>query len=116
MYYLLADHLGSTGATVKPDGTLVARQLTELYGKVRYTTGTLPTDFGFTGQRLDDIGLMFYGARHYDPALGRFLSADTIVPKCALYGKTGGCALEISRLATGQSVISMYAVSAHVFG
>ncbi|RLD97622.1 MAG: hypothetical protein DRI92_05310, partial [Aquificota bacterium] len=35
----------------------------------------------FTGQREDaTIGLYFYNARYYDPALGRFISADTVVP------------------------------------
>ncbi len=34
----------------------------------------------FTGQRLDGTGLHFYNARYYDSLLGRFISADTIVP------------------------------------
>jgi RHS repeat-associated protein len=43
----------------------------------------MPTDIGFTGQRLDATGLMFYQARYYSAVLGRFVSADTIVPKPA---------------------------------
>ena len=36
----------------------------------------------FTGQRAEaGIGLMDYRARFYDPVLGRFVSADTIVPE-----------------------------------
>jgi hypothetical protein len=42
---------------------VLARQLYAPYGTVRYSTGSLPTDIGFTGQRLDDAGLMYYGAR-----------------------------------------------------
>jgi len=35
----------------------------------------------FTGQRKDSgSGLLFYNARWYDPAIGRFISADTLVP------------------------------------
>ncbi len=45
---------------------------------------TAVTDYGFTGQKLDaSDGLMYYGARYYDAALGRFISADTIVPNPA---------------------------------
>ena len=60
---------------------------------MRYTTpnSTLPTRYTYTGQYsyIDDsatdlggagFGLMFYNARWYDPALGRFAQADTIIP------------------------------------
>jgi RHS repeat-associated protein len=47
----------------------------------------LPTDKLFTGQRLDGTGLYYYNARYYDPTIGRFISADTVVqsifnPQC----------------------------------
>ncbi len=60
---------------------MVARQLYHPYGTTRYSEGTLATDFGFTGQRKDSYTqLVFMHARYYHPALGRFVSADTIVP------------------------------------
>jgi RHS repeat-associated protein len=40
------------------------------------------TPYRFTGQREEStIGLYFYNARWYDPLLGRFTQADTIVPE-----------------------------------
>ena len=50
------------------------------WGETRYTAGATPTSYQYTGQRKDATSLYFYNARYYDPALGRFLAADAIVP------------------------------------
>jgi RHS repeat-associated protein len=79
--YLHGDHLGSTSLTTNEAGGFEARVLYYPYGEERYTEGTLLTDYGYTGQRSEaGFGLMDYNARYYDPALGRFVTADTIVP------------------------------------
>jgi RHS repeat-associated protein len=81
LYFLLGDHLGSTSITANSSGGKAAELRYHPYSGTRYTSGTTPTSFRFTGQREDaTIGLYFYNARYYDPALGRFISADTIVP------------------------------------
>jgi len=49
------------------------------FGGCLQSQGTLGTDKRFTGQRLDNTGLYYYGARYYDPTIGRFISADSIV-------------------------------------
>ncbi len=55
--YLHSDHLGSTSAT---SGASTGTQVYYPYGGMR--SGTLPTDYGFTGQKLDaSDGLMYYG-------------------------------------------------------
>ena len=86
--YLLGDHLGSTALTLDSAGGRLNTN-TELryypYGVPRYTAGTTPTTFNFTGQRKDSgSGLLFYNARWYDPVAGRFLQADTFVPSRAI--------------------------------
>ena len=83
--YLLGDHLGSQALTLDSSGNRLNTN-TEIryyaYGAMRYTAGSTPTTFNFTGQRRDSgSGLLFYNARWYDPAVGRFLQADTIVPE-----------------------------------
>jgi len=76
--YLHGDHLGSTSAT---SGASASSQTYYPYGNIRTTAGTVPTDFGFTGQRRDaSAGLMFYNARYYDSMLGRFIQVDPVVP------------------------------------
>jgi RHS repeat-associated protein len=57
------------------------------FGGCLQSQGDLVTDKLFTGQRRDDTGLYYYGARYYDPTIGRFVSPDTIVqnytnPQC----------------------------------
>jgi RHS repeat-associated protein len=73
--------LGSTSLTTDEAGDVVARQLYYPFGETRWVTGTLPTDFSYTGQRDDDkIRLLDYHARFYDPYLNRWIQPDTIIP------------------------------------
>jgi RHS repeat-associated protein len=86
LYFLHTDHLGSTSLSTNSSGVLVAgsRQSYYPFGAIRTAASSLPTDITFTGQRRDvSTGLMFYNARYYDPVVGRFVSADTIVPDAA---------------------------------
>ncbi len=71
----------ASGCNGVPLGGKVSEQRYLPYGEVRYTWGTLPTDRQYTGQRREaTLGFYDYVARQYDPALGRFLQADSIVP------------------------------------
>ena len=82
VYYFFSDHLGSTNVMTDSNGNVMSETLYKAWGEIRYSSGSSPTDFTYTGQRseLEDIGLMFYNARWYDPELARFTQADTIVP------------------------------------
>ncbi len=76
---------GSVGLATDASGAKITDSDTRYspYGMTRPgLAGTgLPTDRRFTGQREEvSLGLYDYGARPYDPALGRFLQADTLVP------------------------------------
>ncbi len=85
VYYLTADHLGSTSLVTNAGGGEVARQKYFPFGTPRNPNpSTLPTDYRFTGQRSEEaaLGSLYdYGARFYSPLLGRFISADTLVPE-----------------------------------
>ena len=72
---------GSTSKVANFDGLSVhSRQLYKPWGQSRYAAGTLPTTYKFTGQREESyINLYWYNSRFYDPALGRFVQADSIV-------------------------------------
>ena len=52
--YTLSDTvLGSVSASLNTSGAVTATQLYSPYGGVRFQSGTLPTDYGFTHQRSD---------------------------------------------------------------
>jgi RHS repeat-associated protein len=79
--FLLGDHLGSTAITATTSGSKLAELRYYPWGGVRYSYGTTPTDYRFTGQQeIATIGLYFYNSRFYDAALGRFISPDTVIP------------------------------------
>jgi RHS repeat-associated protein len=81
VYWLLGDHLGSSNVSYRATDGVTIMQRYAIWGAVRGGGNALPTDYTFTGQRLDSTGLMYYGARFYDPFLARFVQADTIVPQ-----------------------------------
>src|SRR5439155_7249018 len=76
--YLLSDGLTSMTVALSSSGSTQAVQLFAPYGSVRYSQGSMPTTYNFTGQRLDSqTGLLYYNFRYYDPVSGRFVRADT---------------------------------------
>ena len=83
--YLHGDHLGSASLATDAHGAKLTGSDARYfpYGALRpgLAGATLPTDRRYTGQRFEaSLGLYDYNARYYNPTLGRFISADTIVP------------------------------------
>jgi len=75
--YFLADHLGSTSALAKSDGTVTSQTAYDSFGNA--TNANFPTRYQYTGREYDNFtGLHYYRARFYDANLGRFISEDPI--------------------------------------
>ncbi len=74
-------HLGSTVLETDDSDNRHATQIHFAFGARRGGTALTPaTENQYTGQKLDGTGLYYYNARYYDPAIGQFVSPDTIVP------------------------------------
>lgn len=92
LLYLHGDHLGSVSVVTAASGAVISNQNYTPWGELR-SGGVSQTTLNFTGQKKDGTGLLYYHARMYDPALGKFITADSIVPGTA--SGAGGAAATI---------------------
>jgi RHS repeat-associated protein len=73
--------LGSQAMVADANGGKISEVRYYPWGEDRYSAYTTSNTYRYTGQRAEfGSGLYYYGARWYDPTLGRFVQADTIVP------------------------------------
>jgi RHS repeat-associated protein len=77
--YYHSDHLGSSNVISDANGSKLASYEYQPYGKISQQTGQNTTNYKFTGKELDTTGLYYYGARYYDPEIGRFITADPTI-------------------------------------
>jgi RHS repeat-associated protein len=80
--YFHKDHLGSSAVMTNSSGNQIESTNYMPFGGMRAHSGTTTSNYKFTDQELDaENGLYNYNARLYDPIIGRFISADPIVPE-----------------------------------
>jgi RHS repeat-associated protein len=95
-YYATSDHLGSADLVLDASATVLTRESYTPFGARRgsnwqglpttadYTAYGNTTRRGFTGhEMLDSVQLVHMGGRVYDPYLGRFTSADSVIQSLA---------------------------------
>jgi RHS repeat-associated protein len=76
--YIHTDSLGSPAAATDESGNLVWREIYRPYGD-RALAQTDDNRLWFTGKlEQPDIGLNYFGARWYDPIVGRFAGVDPV--------------------------------------
>jgi RHS repeat-associated protein len=69
--------LGSVAIITDDNESVVARYEYDAFGAVRHQWGNSDNIRKFTGKEYDaDVKLYYYGARYYDPYIGRFISRD----------------------------------------
>ncbi|GGA81523.1 hypothetical protein GCM10011521_19850 [Arenimonas soli] len=76
--YQHTDALGSPVATTNQSGALLPRERMTAWGEP--ADGTWSSGPGYTGHQMDAASkLVYMQQRYYDPAIGRFLSVDSLV-------------------------------------
>jgi RHS repeat-associated protein len=74
------DHISSSNIITDASGNQTGMLEYTPYGSTASHTGTADPKHKFTGQEEDGgSGLYYYGARYYDPTLGRFITADPTI-------------------------------------
>jgi len=81
VYYYLNDHLGSAAVVINSSGTVRDKHRYQAFGGSDGASVVLGQAYRYTGKPLDeelDLDWYYYGARYYDPSIGRFPSIDPL--------------------------------------
>jgi len=80
-YFFHKDHLGSSAVmTDGVTGAIIEESNYMPFGEIREQTGIEVSNYKFTDQEFDpETGLYYYGARYYDPTIGRFIAPDSLI-------------------------------------
>ncbi len=79
--YYLTDQVDSVKVVTNDSGQVVTAHEYLPFGESWITEGNEKNAPKYNSQELDkESGYYFYNARHYDPEIGRFVTADTVVP------------------------------------
>jgi len=86
--FYINDPLGSPLILMDEDGNIVKRYRFDPFGNLEAQWGTEPNRYLFTGKEKDESGLYYFGARYYNPRLGRWITPEPRLysthPKLAL--------------------------------
>jgi RHS repeat-associated protein len=80
-YYHINDHLGTCRVVIDHLGQVIRAQDYFPFGLTLRSLNNQKTRFSYTGKELDTAGALgwfYFGARYYDPGIGRFISVDPL--------------------------------------
>jgi len=75
MKYYHSDRLGSNRLITDSNGNKIGESLNLPFGQPLINNGVR---YSFTGKEFDNTKLFYFGARYYDPTIGKFTSVDPV--------------------------------------
>jgi RHS repeat-associated protein len=76
VHYYHQDHLNSATAITDASGNLILRNNYAPYGEDAVSNGSASVKYKFSDKEKDIPGFYYFGARFYDPEVGRFITQD----------------------------------------
>ncbi|MGB9722144.1 MAG: RHS repeat-associated core domain-containing protein, partial [bacterium] len=77
-YFYLCDALGTPIRITNKNWVTVKDESFKAFGEQLTSSGTFVNTHRFTGKEYENSGIYYFGARYYDPWLGRFLTPDLL--------------------------------------
>lgn len=78
-YYFLVDGLGSVAKIIDGSGNVVRTYTYDAWGKTTVGAGSVDSAFRYAGGYFDAAGGLYkFGARYYDPTIGRWTQEDPL--------------------------------------
>jgi RHS repeat-associated protein len=78
--YFLGDALGSMRQLATNSGKIILTNAYKPYGEVLDSVGEGASAYGYTGEWMDETGLVYLRARYYAPNVNQFIQADAFAP------------------------------------
>ena len=75
-YFYLCDALGTPMKIVDKQSNIVKEETFKTFGEQLTSTGSFNNTHRFTGKEYEENDIYYFGARYYDPTIGRFLTLD----------------------------------------
>ena len=83
--YFYLDQIGSRRVVKDSTGAVTDKFTYSAWGEATQTQGTAADLASYTGKDYDGTALLYFNARYYDPAIGRFLTEDPSMKGSAWY-------------------------------
>jgi RHS repeat-associated protein len=78
-YFYHKDHLGSTRSVTDSSKNIIKASTYHPFGETEVEEGS--EHYLYNGKQKDSTGLYYYGARYYDPQIGKFITRDLLKGK-----------------------------------
>ncbi|MBU4477666.1 MAG: hypothetical protein KKH34_01015, partial [Candidatus Omnitrophica bacterium] len=76
--YYHCSHLGNVTLVTDSSGNVIQSYDYDSFGNIISQSGSLENEYKYKSKETENTGLVYFGARYYDPLIGRFITPDPL--------------------------------------